>query len=189
MSFAHHLVWWFGRVGAKLDACYRRCSAILTSGMTVQERRTGVLPERRAIPRGGRRPYDKPGQYPPILIADSYEAARTPCATYLHALRFEVAEAARPAEALALIDSGWVPHVILADSASADAVARHLTSSRHRVTPQLIIMTGSLEITQRPKSDLLVKPFLLKTMVQTVRRVLRRAARSGALADSIQRLG
>jgi DNA-binding NtrC family response regulator len=157
--------------------------------MIVRERRTGVSPERRAIPRGGRRPYDLPGQYPPILVADGYEAARTPCATYLHALRFEVAEAARPAEALALIDSGWVPHVILADSASADAVSGHLTSSQHGVTPQLIIMTGSLEITRRPRSELLVKPFRLKTMVQTIRRVLRRAARSGAFEHTPFRLG
>jgi len=152
--------------------------------MIVRERRTGISPERRAIPRGGRRPYDVPGQYPPILVAEGYEAARTPCARYLHVLRFEVAEAALPAEALAMIDSGWSPHVILADSASADAVSRHLTSSPRLVTPQLIIMAGSPEITRHSRSELLVKPFRLKTMVQTVRRVLRRTARSGAVAHT-----
>jgi hypothetical protein len=89
---------------------------------------------------------------------------------------------------LALIDSGWVPHVILADSASADAVSRHLTSSPLRMTPQLIVMIGCPETTRRQRSELLVKPFRLKTMVQTVRRVLRRAARSGALAHTPLRL-
>jgi DNA-binding NtrC family response regulator len=157
--------------------------------MIVRERRAGVCPERRAIPRGGRRPYDLPGHYPPILVADGYEAARTPCAAYLHLLRFEVAEAARPEEALAMIDSGWVPHVILADSASADAVSRHLTSLPHLVTPQLIIMAGAPEVARRPRSELLVKPFRLKTMVQTVRRALRRAARASALAQTPIRLG
>ena len=155
----------------------------------MQERRAGTLPERRAYPRGGRRPYDLPGHYPPVLIADGYEAARTPCATYLQALRFEVAEAARPAEALAMIESGWLPHVILADPVSAAAVSRHFMSSPsppNGLTPQLIVMTGSPEIIRPPKSELLLKPFRLKTMLKTVRVVLRRAARSGALAHPHQ---
>lgn len=150
----------------------------MAPGMIVGERRRSVLPERRQAPRGGRRPYDIPGQHPPVLVADAYEAARTSCARYFQILRFEVAEVARPAEAVALIHSGWVPHVVLADPASANAVLGHLASSPRRATPPVIVMTDLSEFTRHPGDGLLVKPFRLKTMVQTVRSVLRRAARA-----------
>jgi CheY-like chemotaxis protein len=140
------------------------------------DRRVASVPERRAIFRGGRRPYDRPGQHPPVLVAEAYEPARTPCAGYLTRLHFEVAEAGRPAEAIALLDAGWQPHVILADSASAVALAHRVAHSRGAVIPQLIVMTGSLDEAQDPAAGLLVKPFRFNTMMRVVRSALRRSA-------------
>ncbi len=126
------------------------------------------------MPRGGRRPYDVPGRYPLVLVADGYEAARAPCAAYLSLLNFEVAETAVPKEAVAVIESGWVPHVILADLASAQVLSQQLALPSHVFIPALIVMTSS-PVTARPrKGALLVKPFRLKVMLRTVRRVLHR---------------
>jgi DNA-binding response OmpR family regulator len=146
--------------------------------MNGQERRAGVAPERRAIPRGGRRDYDVPGYYPPVLIAEAYEEARIPCASYLQNLHFEVAEAAKPAEAIAMLGSGWIPHVILADPPSATAVRQHASALRDLTLPPLIVMTGALDAAEKQRGDVLIKPFRLTTMVQAVRRTLRRAARA-----------
>src|SRR3954465_12493565 len=63
---------------------------------------------------GAPRATDRPGRYPPVLVADSYEGARRPCARYLDRLNFEVIEAADGDEALARIVA-TPPHVILAE--------------------------------------------------------------------------
>jgi DNA-binding response OmpR family regulator len=144
--------------------------------MEGDDRRVAAVSERRAIFRGGRRPYDRPGQHPPVLVAEAYEAARAPCAAYLTHLHFEVAEAGRPAEALALIDAGWEPRVILADSASAVALAHRLGSARSVVPPHLIVMTSSLGEGQEPSAELLLKPFRFNLMMRVVRSALRRSA-------------
>jgi DNA-binding NtrC family response regulator len=132
------------------------------------------------MPRGGRRPYDVPGRYPLVLVADGYEAARVPCAAYLSLLNFEVAETAVPKEAVAVIESGWVPHVILADLASAHVLSQQLAPASRVFIPALIVMTGS-PVMERPRQGaLLVKPFRLTTMLRAVRRVLHERAPSPA---------
>jgi hypothetical protein len=145
--------------------------------MIVPERRAGALAERRFVPRGGRRAHDLPGQYPPVLVADGYEAARTSCAGYLRFLRFEVAEAGGPDEAIAMIEAGWLPHVILANPEAADALTPLLAKSRRFLTPELIVMTGAPDMTWRRNGGLLVKPFRLRAMIRTVRHHLRREER------------
>jgi DNA-binding NtrC family response regulator len=137
------------------------------------------------MPRGGRRPYDVPGRYPPLLIAERYEPVRTPCAAYLNLLSFEVAEAAHAAEATAIIAAGWWPAVIITDGESAEAVSGCLKTSNHAVAPQLIVMTGALEPRAQSSATLLLKPFRLTTMAQTVRRALRRAARERVAPDRL----
>src|SRR5579862_1409260 len=69
----------------------------------MQESERRGEPDRRRVPRGGRRPYDRPGRYPAVLLADSYEGARRPCARYLHRLNFDVSEADTGEQALARI--------------------------------------------------------------------------------------
>jgi CheY-like chemotaxis protein len=143
--------------------------------MNEGNRRVEKSVDRRMMPRGGRRPHDVPGRYPPILLADGYEAARNACVGYLNLFGFEVAEVALPAEALALVDSGWAPQVILADAENAARLSRRFASlPPETVTPPIIVMAGDLRNLPRPIGGILVKPFRMKTMLRTVRRVLRR---------------
>jgi DNA-binding response OmpR family regulator len=137
------------------------------------DRRVDAPADRRSMPRGGRRTYDVPGRYPLILVAESYEAVRGPCAAYLSLLNFEVAETAVAKEAVAVIESGWVPHLILADLASAHLLS-HLPAPSQAFVPALIVMTSSPATVRPRKGALLVKPFRLKEMLTTVRRVLHR---------------
>jgi CheY-like chemotaxis protein len=139
------------------------------------------------MPRGGRRPYDVPGRFPPVLLADAYEAARVACVAYLNLFGFEVAEAAVPAEAIALVESGWVPHVILADGESAVHLTRRFSSLPPPVSsPPIIVMAGDLRDVPRPVEGVLLKPFRLKTMLYTVRRVLRKQWRATAAPTTLR---
>jgi CheY-like chemotaxis protein len=157
--------------------------------MNQRNRRLEALPDRRMMPRGGRRPYDVPGRYPPVLLADAYEAARVACVAYLDLFGFEVAEAAIPAEALALVESGWAPQVILADAESAARLSRRFASLPPPVSaPPLIVLAGDLRVVPRPISGILLKPFRLKTMLLTVRRVLRKRWRASTAAQTTLRL-
>src|SRR6266487_4279541 len=91
-----------------------------------------ALVDRRRIPRGGRRATDRPGRYPHILVADSYDAARIPCVKYLDRLGFGVLETANGHGALAHIDS-QAAHVIVIEhglrDASVSQIAHRLRSS------------------------------------------------------------
>jgi DNA-binding response OmpR family regulator len=139
------------------------------------------------MPRGGRRPDDVPGRYPTILLADGYEAARVACVAYLNLFGFEVAEAAAPAEALALVDGGWAPQVILADAESAARLSRRFASLPPRsVVPPIILMAGDLRDLPHPIGGILVKPFRMKTMLRTVRRVLRRQWREAMTRPTLR---
>jgi len=148
------------------------------------EQQRGQRPDLRRVSRGGRRTLDRPGLHPTILVADSYEGARRPCARYLDRYRFQVAEATDGEEALSCITT-LGPHVILADSSLPTMPAWRLTqwlaqSWRTRNIP-VILMTSDIE----PDDDLplpenaagvLIKPFSLTTMLAEVRRVLRVSA-------------
>jgi DNA-binding response OmpR family regulator len=143
----------------------------------------GARPDRRRVPRGGRRNTDRPGRYPPILVADSYDGARRPCARYLDRFHFQVAEASHGEEALSFIIA-LAPHVILADSSLPTMPAWRLKqwlaqNWRTRNIP-VIVMANDLapdDADLREKGGgVLVKPFALTTMLAEVRRVLRNAA-------------
>jgi CheY-like chemotaxis protein len=147
----------------------------------VIEQQRGQRPDRRRVPRGGRRTSDRSGLHPTILLADSYEGARRPCARYLDRYRFQVAEVADGEQALSFI-TALAPHIILADSSLPAMPAWRLTqwlaqSWRTRSIP-VIVMTSEVE----PDDDLpplenatgvLIKPFSLTAMLTEVRRVLR----------------
>src|SRR5258707_9154930 len=101
-----------------------RCSSVVGNGikaetdrrilMTISERRQPAGSDRRSMPRGGRREGDQPGHYPNVLIADSYDGARGPCARYLARFAFRVEECTDGEEALAAI-SVRPPHLILVE--------------------------------------------------------------------------
>jgi two-component system phosphate regulon response regulator PhoB len=150
-----------------------------------QERRDDRHPDRRRVSRGGRRPADRPGRHPTVLVADSYAPARMPYVGYLNRQGFEVQEAADGEQALALISAN-PPHVIVVDRAlprlSADRLTHWLAQSwRTRHIPVIVLEGGGVEEPDtsqggpdpRPAAGALVKPFELAAMVDEIRRVLR----------------
>ncbi len=70
-------------------------------------------PDRRREPRGGRRPSDKPGFAPLVLVADEDEASGDMCEALLATLRFAVARVDSVDKAVAVI-STLLPDVIVA---------------------------------------------------------------------------
>jgi len=136
------------------------------------------LADRRRAPRGGRRGTDPPGRHPQILIADSYDGARIPCAKYLDRLGFGVLEAGDGQQALAHIDAR-LPDVIVIENGLPDApvaqVARRLYGSQ---AVPLIVTTSDLDavdetLTGLPHVAVLEKPFSMAMMVEEIRRLLR----------------
>jgi CheY-like chemotaxis protein len=144
--------------------------------MTLPERRSQA--DRRRASRGGRRPYDRSGSYPPLLIAESYEGARLPAVRFLKRFNFDVAEATNGEEALQRIVAS-PPHVILADSSlpamPAPRLCQWLEQSWRTRSIPVIVMTGDYLSDEPipPAAGVLVKPFPLSTMLDEIRRVIR----------------
>jgi CheY-like chemotaxis protein len=133
--------------------------------------------DRRRVPRGGRRPYDRRGCHPPILVADGCEGARLPAVRYLARYNFEVAEAANGEEALQRIVA-TPPQVILADwslpSMPAPRLCQWLEQSWRTRNIPVIVMVGDYQGEPIPPvAGILVKPFSLATMLEELRRVIR----------------
>jgi two-component system phosphate regulon response regulator PhoB len=149
--------------------------------MVTSERRRDPGSDRRRVPRGGRRANDQPGRYPNLLIADSYDGARSPIARYLDRFGFRVEECSDGDECVAAIDAR-PPHVILIEDElpkmSAPRMVRWLKEQDRTKGIPVIIMTADFdERGQQPaeaeSAAVLVKPFALSTMLQEIRRVLR----------------
>lgn len=149
--------------------------------MTIPDRRQPASGDRRRMPRGGRRSSDQPGRYPNLLIADSYDGARGPCARYLDRFGFHVEECVDGDEAMASIDAR-PPHLILVEAGlpklSANRMVRRLKDQPHTKAIPIIVMTADFDSTapqptQSEAAGVLVKPFALSTMLQEIRRVLR----------------
>jgi DNA-binding NtrC family response regulator len=149
--------------------------------MSDHERRASEGPDRRRVPRGGRRATDEPGRYPSIVVVDSYTGARVPCARYLDRFGFKVIEAATPGRAAAAIATA-APQVIITEAdrprlARSPVSEQFLADARTRGIP-LIVMTTSLgdDAADHARYDaaaVLLKPFRLAQMLEEVRRVLR----------------
>src|SRR5688572_19600334 len=145
----------------------------------MDSRRSGL--DRRLVSRGGRREGDRPGRYPTVLIADSYDGARRPCVKYLNHFNFEVIEAAHGDEALAKIVAR-PPRLIVAEwslpAMPALRLAQWLTHS-WRTADIPVIAVNSADVLQTARAGVagfLMKPFPLRTMLEEVRRVLRETA-------------
>jgi hypothetical protein len=130
--------------------------------------RRGGSQDRRRVPRGGRRPYDRPGSYPPVLVADTDDGVRRAFVRYLNLFGFRVVETARIDEALDA-DGTLRPHVIVTELTSA-AAARLASSSR---VPTIVTVTDGIHPRPPFASALLVKPFPLPVLLDEVRRALR----------------
>jgi CheY-like chemotaxis protein len=142
------------------------------------------VPDRRRVPRGGRRATDRAGKHPPVLVAESYDGVRKSCARYLDRFHFQVVEAADGEQALTQI-AAEPPQVILAElnlpAMPVWRLAQWLSQSwRTRQIP-VIVLAGDLDASNSPVSQdfrslvagVLVKPFTLRTMLDEIRRVIR----------------
>jgi CheY-like chemotaxis protein len=149
--------------------------------MTTPNRRTAPLSDRRRVPRGGRRPSDRPGRHPTLLVAESYAAVRRPFVKYLEYYSFRVTQASNGDELLAAVTRAR-PHVILTEAAlphmAAQRLSRWLANSYHTRHIPVIVLADALgegaETRLGNPAGVLFKPFPLSSMLDEVRRVLRR---------------
>jgi len=148
--------------------------------MTIPDRRHAG-PDRRRIPRGGRRATDRPGRYPQVLVADSYDGARIPCAKYLDRMGFGVLEAGNGLCALEHIDAAAAQVIVIEHglpNAPVSRIVHRLRDAGGHSVP-LIVMTSDLEMVEDstvaglPLVAVLAKPFSLTTMLQEIQRLLR----------------
>jgi DNA-binding response OmpR family regulator len=139
------------------------------------------IPDRRRVARGGRRPVDRAGKYPPVLVAESYEGVRESCSRYLDRFHFQVVQAADGEEALTQIAAA-PPQLIIAELNLPAMPARRLTqwlsqSWRTRQIPVIVLADDGEPSRAEEFPDqvagTLLKPFSLKTMLEEIRRVLR----------------
>ena len=134
--------------------------------------------DRRRVPRGGRREYDRPGRCPAVLVADSYEGARRPCVRYLDRFNFDVSEATNGEDALKQIVSA-TPRVIVTEwalpSMPADRLCQWLAQGQRTREIPVIVVAADFDADRRMPgvAAILVKPFSLESMLTEVRRALR----------------
>jgi PleD family two-component response regulator len=155
--------------------------------MIDSQRRTALQPDRRRIPRGGRRDSDREGRHPLVLVADSYEGARRPCARYLDHFHFLTKEAGDRDHALATIAEA-LPDVILIETDLPDLSPWRLSGylsahGRTRSIPIIVMVSTGGQPSYakggfRPAA-VLIKPFSLTGMLQNIRRVLHVSNRDG----------
>jgi len=89
---------------------------MITGMVTPSERRTG--PDRRRAPRGGRRPQDRDGFTPLVLVVGDGRDPQRESETILRECRFAVAPAVDVPEALRIVDAVH-PDLIVAQAADA----------------------------------------------------------------------
>jgi CheY-like chemotaxis protein len=119
-------------------------------------RRNG--PDRRNIPRGGRRPQDVQGYAPLILVADDDANSGARCVAILARLRFAVAPAHSVAEALKIMTS-LHPTLIVARLKDQAALRAHMAADPSLGDIPILSLTAENEAPQ--------------LMVEDIRRVLR----------------
>jgi DNA-binding response OmpR family regulator len=134
-------------------------------------------PDRRRVPRGGRRAADLSGRYPRIAIIERYEGVRRPCARYLAHFNFDVAEAADVPGGLALLHSELgPPAVILIEDAASIGFGRLQEHARALSIP-IVSLTSAVgdpsAASAWAPAGVLLKPFTLGAMLDEIRRVLR----------------
>jgi two-component system chemotaxis response regulator CheY len=121
---------------------------------------------------------DRPGRYPPILVAESYDGVRQACARYLQQFNFDVVEAADGEQALARIVAS-PPQLILTEwnlpAMPAGRLTQWIAQRRSDSDIPVIILANAVEgngVLPRV-AGVLRKPFSLPEMLNEVRRVLR----------------
>jgi DNA-binding response OmpR family regulator len=138
------------------------------------ERRFTAYPDRRRVPRGGRRKYDRPGRSPMVLVADSYEDARSPIVRYLDRCGFDVIEAASAQEAAEVIESRQ-PQAVLSGLHGLEASRFYEILAERVANPRIVIvmLSSGDESIPTQATGVLTKPFSLRPMLDELRRQLR----------------
>ena len=151
--------------------------------MTPPNRRLTVEPDRRRFARGGRRDADRAGRHPIVLVADAYDDARVPIARYLDRFGFHVIEASSASEAVDLMNLHR-PLVILSGLLGAQAALFYSQlSNKLTAVPSVVIVLASSvdDPVPREATGVLTKPFLLRAMLDEMRREVRALAARGTV--------
>jgi DNA-binding response OmpR family regulator len=121
-----------------------------------------------------------------VLIADSYDDARSPIARYLDRYGFDVIEAASADEAARRIAERR-PHAVLSGLQGDEAGRLHLRLSDPALPPPpivIVMISGGDESIPAEVTGVLEKPFSLRPMLDELRRELRRHPPAGAIPTS-----
>ena len=153
------------------DARTRYSVAVGTVSHISDNRRQSPAPDRRMMPRGGRRDSDVNGQHPPVLVGDSDPSARRVLTRALERFSFRVVEAATGEDALALaLESS--PSVVVAESTLPrdDELQAFI---RANSIPYIVTTTNDLGVVPADAVAVLEKPFPLEDLMAQVFRVVR----------------
>jgi CheY-like chemotaxis protein len=134
-------------------------------------RRESPTPDRRMMPRGGRRGLDGNGQYPPVLIGDSDDGARRVFVLGLKRFGFQVLEAAAGEHALTLAQEA-APRVVITE-ATLPRDDRFQEYVQAQGIPCIVTVTNAEGVVPPHAAAVLEKPFSLKELLNEVFRVLR----------------
>ncbi len=134
-------------------------------------RRGSRSSDRRAVLRGGRRTHDKPGAYPPILVADSDDGARRVLTLALARFGFEVLAAATGEDALAFVEFRTPCAAIAELTLPRDDAFQ----ARVRIgdVPYIVTVTNDEQAPPSYAVAVLEKPFSLDVLMAAVFRVVR----------------
>jgi DNA-binding response OmpR family regulator len=151
-----------------------RYHSLFVPTMPTADRRASPGPDRRRTPRGGRRALDGPGQFPIVLVADTYAGARTPCVRYLDRYGFHVIEAASADDAMSGL-ARTRPHVIVSGLEGEDAQRLYDRLSRDdelQTVPILVLAADDGITSPSIPGAVLSKPFLLRRLLTELRTIL-----------------
>jgi CheY-like chemotaxis protein len=109
----------------------------------VSERPLRVVGDRRRLARGGRRPGDRAGFTPMIVVIDDDTGRREISEAILAKLRFAVAPFASAEQAISAM-RGLLPEAVVAREDAAAAIREHLSSDRSGRTIPLLAVTDDL---------------------------------------------
>lgn len=145
-----------------------RCAEFVerNSQAMIVERRVS---DRRGVSRGGRRADDQPGRSPQILVADNYEAARTPIVAYLRQCGFDVLVARTAEQGIGTVNNGL--RLVLSGLGDAQT-PRFYERLASASVPLIVLNSGADTPVPFAPAAALTKPFHLQTLLNTVRRVL-----------------
>lgn len=117
---------------------------------------------------------DRAGRHPIVLVADSYEDARSPIVRYLDRFGFDVVEANTADEAAALIGQRRPLAVLSGLRGSETARLFEILSDPVEAPKILIVMlSGNDETVPVGATAVLTKPFSLRPMLDELRHALR----------------